>query len=205
MGRSVSDEQLNSAQTILILHEGSPSIQHRQEDVITSQTHAVSVADRPKLTLAGKIGAALFALWGILHLWVGYEGTRLYLASPAQDQWRMFIGGAKAPFDAFQFPSDAVTSHVQANLILNFCYDVAGYGILGMFVSWMLFRRASWIVYLMGIFLVGVCDLSFTFLQMTSGIIQLNVPTVSGPIIWLLAVIITPFGLPPFKGVRELM
>ena len=163
-----------------------------------------AVADRPALTLAGKIGAALFALWGFLHMWVGYEGTRLYFASPAQDQWRMFIGGSKAPFVAFQFPTDPVTAHVESNLILNFCYDVAGYGVLGILVSLLLFRRASWTAYLIGVVLVGVCDVSFTVLQMTSGIIQLNVPTVSGPIIWLLAVIITPFGLPPFKNARGL-
>ncbi|MGI4798245.1 MAG: hypothetical protein ACRYG8_30220 [Janthinobacterium lividum] len=167
--------------------------------------HVASVEGLPRLTLPGKVGAGLFALWGILHLWVGYQGTRLYIASPAQDQWRMFIGGTVAPFDAFQFPANAVTAHVHANLILNFCYDVAGYGVLGIFVSWLLFRRASWIAYLMGVFLVGFCDLSFTFLQMTSGIIQLNVPTVSGPIVWLLAVVITPFGMPPFKAGRELL
>ncbi|MGI4764238.1 MAG: hypothetical protein ACRYGP_04115 [Janthinobacterium lividum] len=171
----------------------------------TTQSQAAMTDGRPTLALIGKVGAALFALWGILHLWVGYEGTRLYFASPAQDQWRMFIGGSKAPFDAFAFPTDPVTAHVHANLILNFCYDVAGYGVLGILVSWLLFRRASWIAYLMGTVLVGFCDLSFTFLQMTSGIIQLNVPTVSGPIIWLLAVIITPFGMPRFKGLRELI
>ncbi len=149
-----------------------------------------------KLGLAGKVGAGLFALWGLLHLWVGYEGIRLYFASPAKEQWRMFIGGSKAPFDAFAFPTDPVTAHVHANLILNFCCDVAGFGLLGILICWLLFTRASWIAYLMGLILVGICDMSFTFLQMTSGIIQLNVPTVSGPVIWLFAVIITPFGMP---------
>ena len=170
-----------------------------------SASSSVPVESRPTLRPAGKVGAALFALWGVLHLWVGYEGTRLYFASPAQDQWRMFIGGAKAPFEGFRFPTDAETAHVHANMILNFCYDVAGYGLLGLLVAWLLHRRASWIAYLIGTFLVGFCDLSFTFLQMTSGIIQLNVPTVSGPVIWLLAVVITPFGMPPFRGVRELV
>lgn len=170
---------------------------------MTTTNQAASIDGRPTLALAGKIGAGLFALWGILHIWVGYEGTRLYVSSPAQSQWRMFIGGAKAPFDTFQFPADPVTSHVHANLILNFCYDVAGYGVLGILVSWLLFRRASWLAYLMGAFLVGFCDLSFTFLQMTSGIIQLNVPSLSGPIIWLLAVIITPFGMPPFRRTQD--
>ncbi|MGI4731262.1 MAG: hypothetical protein ACRYFW_05895 [Janthinobacterium lividum] len=172
---------------------------------MTIYDDVVPVEGRPTLRPIGKIGAGLFALWGALHLWVGYQGTMLYFSSPGQEQWRMFIGGAKAPFSAFQFPTDPVTAHVHANLILNFCYDVAGYGLLGIFVSWLLFRRASWIAYLMGVVLVGICDMSFTFLQMTPGIIQLNVPTVSGPIIWLLAVIITPFGMPPFKGVRELV
>ncbi len=165
---------------------------------------AAPSAGRPTLTLAGRIGAGLFALWGVLHLWVGYEGTRLYVASPGQEQWGMFIGGTKAPFGAFRFPTDPVTTHVHANLILNFCFDVAGYGALGILVSWLLFRRASWLAFLMGALLIGFCDLSFTFLQMTSGIIQLNVPTVSGPIIWLLAVIITPFGMPPFRRTQDL-
>jgi hypothetical protein len=173
-----------------------------QQEEQTMATYATTAAApvRARLGLAGKIGAGLFALWGILHIWVGYEGTRLYFASPAQDQWRMFIGGSKAPFDAFQFPTDAVTTHVHANLILNFCYDVAGFGVLGLIICWLLFTRASWIAYLMGVFLVGICDLSFTFLQMTSGIIQLNVPTVSGPVIWLFAAIITPFGMPSSLG-----
>lgn len=172
---------------------------------MASHATTTPIEGGPTLRPLGKLGAGLFALWGLLHLWVGYQGTVLYFSSPAQEQWRMFIGGAKAPFSAFQFPHDPVTTHVHANFLLNFCYDVAGYGLLGLFVSWLLFRRASWIAYLMGTLLVGICDMSFTFLQMTSGIIQLNVPTVSGPIIWLFAVVITPFGMPRWQGVRELI
>jgi hypothetical protein len=85
------------------------------------------------LGLAGKIGVALFALWGVLHLWVGFEGLHQYLVSPASGQWKMFIGGSKAPISAFSFPTDPTTIHVHANLLLNFCLDVAGYGILGIF------------------------------------------------------------------------
>ena len=151
------------------------------------------------LRLAGKVGAGLFALWGLLHLWVGFEGLHQYIVSPADGQWRMLIGGSRAPFSAFAFPTDPTTAHVHANLILNFCIDVAGYGVLGIIVAWLLFARASWFGYFMGVFLVGICDVSFTFLQMTSGIISLNIPTVSGPIIWLLAMVITPFGMPPLS------
>jgi hypothetical protein len=134
-------------------------------------------------------------------MWVGYEGLRLYFASPAQDQWRMFIGGSNVPFSSFVFPTDPVTSLAHANLILNFSLDVAGYGVLGIIVAWLLFTRASWIAYLLGVVLVGIADLSFTLLLVTPGIIELNVATISGPVIWLLAIIITPFGMPtPFKS-----
>ena len=53
---------------------------------MTTAYHAELIEAQPRLARAGKIGAALFGLWGILHLWVGYEGARLYFASPAQDQ-----------------------------------------------------------------------------------------------------------------------
>ena len=137
-------------------------------------------AERARLGLAAKVGAGLFALWGILHVWVGFEGAHQYIVSPASGQWRMFIGGSNAPFGAFVFPTDPTTAHVHANLILNLCIDVAGYGVLGIFVSWLLFTRASWLAYFMGVLLIGICDVSFTFLQVTSGIIALNMPTSVG-------------------------
>lgn len=172
---------------------------------MATTNHSEPAPQQPKLKFAGKVGAALFAFWGVLHLWVGGEGLRLYFASPAQDQWRMFIGGVNAPISAFQFPVDPVTAHVHANLILNFCLDVAGYGLLGILVSVMLFKRASWTAYFMALILIGLCDLSFTFLQVTSGTIALNLPTIAGPVLWFLAVIITPFGMPRLKSIRDVI
>lgn len=157
-------------------------------------------SDGPGLGLAAKIGAGLFALWGILHLWVGFEGLHQYLVSPSNGQWRMLIGGSSAPFSGFAFPTDPETVHVHANLLLNFCIDVAGYGVLGIVVSWLLFRRASWAAYFLGVFMVGIADVSFTFLQLTSGIIAVNLPSVSGPVIWLVAAVVTPFGMPALIG-----
>ncbi|WP_345816665.1 hypothetical protein AAGS40_27185 (plasmid) [Paraburkholderia sp. PREW-6R] len=169
----------------------------------TEELHAGQAEGKLELRLPAKIGAGLFALWGILHLWVGFEGFHQYLVSPAHGQWKMFIGGSNAPFSAFVFPTDPTTAHVHTNLILNFCIDVAGYGVLGIFVSWLLFKRASWLAYFMGVVLVGIADVSFTFLQMTSGIIALNFPTVSGPVIWLLAALIVPFGMPSLSNSTE--
>ena len=36
-------------------------------------------------------------------------------------------------------------------------------------------------------------------LQVTSGIIQLNIATIAGPVVWFLAVATTPFGLPSWS------
>ena len=45
----------------------------------------MSQASNPTgIGLPAKIGAILFALWGVLHLWVGYEGVHQYLASGAR-------------------------------------------------------------------------------------------------------------------------
>ena len=84
------------------------------------QQHVVSTANANWKNIALKVGAGLWGLWGILHLWVGFEGFHLYLSSGAKGQWKMIIGGSKAPISAFSFPSDPTTAHVHSNLILNF-------------------------------------------------------------------------------------
>ncbi|TDR32599.1 hypothetical protein [Hydromonas duriensis] len=154
---------------------------------------------RPAVGLAAKIGAALFVLWGILHIWVGFEGAHQYLLGNVQNQWNMVIGGVNAPRAAFQHTTDAMTAHAQSQLILNFCIDVAGYGVLGMIVAAMIWRTGSWRAYFIGLLVIGIADLAFLFSLVTSGIIEANIPTISGPIIWFLAIAITPFGMPSLR------
>jgi len=43
---------------------------------------------------------------------------------------------------------------------------------------------------------IGIADLAFLFCMVTPGVIELNAGTVGGPVIWFLALLITPFGLP---------
>ena len=145
---------------------------------------------------AAKIGAILFTLWGILHLWVGFEGIHQYFSGGAPGLWNMLTGGGNAPHSAFQHTSDTLTANVQAHLLLNFCIDVAGYGVLGLVVSWYLWTRASWIAYFLGVFIIGIADLAFLFSLVTPGIIELNAGSLGGPVIWFIACLITPFGLP---------
>jgi len=112
-----------------------------------------------------------------------------------RDQWEMLIGGANAPHAGFQHATDALTSNVHSHLLLNFTTDVGGYGVLGFFVAWALWNRESWEAYWVGVIIIGIADLAFLFLQVTPGIIELNAGTIGGPVLWLLACLITPFGL----------
>ena len=151
------------------------------------------------VSLPAKIGAWLFALWGVLHVWVGAEGVRQYLTGGTSGLWNMLIGGSAVPRAAFVHASDPVTLFAQGQLILNFCVDVGGYGVLGFFVAWLILKRASWIGYLLGLIVIGICDLTFLFAMGVTGGIELNAGTVGGPVLWFLAVVVTPFGLPTWR------
>ena len=146
---------------------------------------------------AAKVGAGLYLLWSLLHLWVGAEGFRQFLGG-VRGQWEMLIGGPHAPRDAFQHATDAVTATVHGHLLANFTLDVGGYGVLGLYVAWALYRRGDWTAYFLGLVVIGIADLAFLFLQVTPGLIPLEAG-IEGPILWALACVVTPFGLPPWR------
>lgn len=151
------------------------------------------------VALPAKIGAWLFVLWGLLHIWVGAEGIHQYLAGGSSGLWNMLIGGRAVQREAFVHATDAVTLFAQGQLILNFCIDVGGYGVLGIFVAWMILKRASWTGYLIGVVVIGIADLAFLFALVVPGVIELNAGTVSGPVLWFMAMLITPLGLPAWR------
>ena len=152
--------------------------------------------ERHAVGIAAKIGAVLFVLWGVLHIWVGYEGVHQYFTNGTQGLWNLVIGGSKVPRSVFVHAADLVTAYAHGQLLLNFCIDVGGYGVLGLVVGWMIWSRASWVGYFIGLFIIGIADLTFLFALVTSGVIEFSIPTISGPAMWLLAIAITPFGLP---------
>jgi hypothetical protein len=149
--------------------------------------------------LPAKIGAWLFALWGVLHVWVGAEGVRQYLTGGTSGLWNMLLGGSAVPRAQFIHATDPVTLFAQGQLMLNFCIDVGGYGVLGFFVAWLILKRASWAAYLLGLIVIGIADLAFLFAMVVPGVIELNAGTVGGPVLWFLAIIITPWGLPSWR------
>jgi hypothetical protein len=158
------------------------------------------IENQKGLNIAIKIGSIAYVVWGILHIYVGYMGISGYIVDPNKGLLSSFLGGANAPVEKFQFATDPMTLKVTANLILNFCLDVAGYGLLGIILGIMLWKMSKpWLAYLIGFFIIGLADLSFLFLQVTSGHIKGDLGTYGGPMLWLIAVVVLPFGLPKFN------
>lgn len=148
--------------------------------------------------VALKAGAALFALWSVLHLWVPLEGYRVYAAEGNVGAWRMVTGGAAVPHGAYQQPADAASVLAQSRLFLNFVTDVGGLGVLGLFVAHGLWHNVNArFCFTLGAVVIGIADLAFLFLMVTSGVISAGPGAVAGPVIWFLALLVTPFGLPP--------
>jgi hypothetical protein len=146
--------------------------------------------------LPAKIGAYVFMLWSVLHVWVGIEGVHQYLNGGTTGLWNMLIGGSAVPRSAFIHATDPATLVAHGQLMLNFCIDVGGYGVLGFFVAWLIQQRASWVGYFLGLIVIGIADLAFLFAMVVPGVIELNAGTIGGPVLWCIAIVITPFGLP---------
>jgi hypothetical protein len=158
-----------------------------------------NTTSHPATGTAAKVGAVLFLLWSILHIWVGYEGVHQYLSQGTPGLWNMVVGGSRVPHNAFQHTQDAATAYAQGQLLLNFCLDVGGYGVLGLVVAWLIWTQASWLGYFLGVVIIGIADMSFLLVMVTSGVIAFSVESISGPVIWFLAILITPLGLPTLK------
>ena len=160
----------------------------------------IEIKDQPIVGKMAKAGALFLALWGILHVWVGYEGIHRYLTMDNGGMWQMVAGGSNAPHDLVHAANDAITANLQKHLLLNFCLDVGSYGVLGLILAFVIYKRGSWLAFFIALIAIGICDLSFTFSLVTPGIIEPNIPTISGPIIWFIAMGLIPFGLPKLNG-----
>ena len=184
-----------SGKEVYSMSKGLVDIRFLTMKGVNMQSSGVSASSSPReINPLVRIGAVLFGLWGVLHVWVLAEGFRQYF-NGVHGQWEMFIGGSNAPRGAFQHAVDAVTSNVHSHLLLNFTTDVGGYGVLGFYVAWALWKRASREAYWLGLIVIGIADLAFLFFQVVPGIIEANAGTVGGPVIWFIACLITTFGL----------
>ena len=166
--------------------------------MLTQAHGAAGMPPAPPTPPALKAGAALFLLWSVLHIWVPLEGYRVYLADGNAGTTHMLTGGSAVPHGAYKQSTDAATTLAQSRLFLNFVTDVGGYGVLGLFVAHGLWtNRNVWQWYTVGVVCIGIADLAFLFFMVLSGVIELNLGTVAGPIVWFAAIVVTPLGLPP--------
>ena len=83
------------------------------------------------------LGVAAFLIWGVLHIWVLFDGFKNYLEGP-KAQYDLLIGGSKVPKDVFQHSSHPPTSYTHSQLMFNFTQDVGGYGFLGVIIAYMI-------------------------------------------------------------------
>ena len=65
--------------------------------------------NQSKLNIYVKIGSLAYILWGVLHLWVGYEGINQFIISPNKGLFGFLIGAENMPVDKFQFAIDPMS------------------------------------------------------------------------------------------------
>ncbi len=57
--------------------------------------------------------------------------------------------------------------------------------------------------YVIGLVAIGIGDLAFLFALVTSGVIEFSFAVVLGPLVWFIAVVVTPIGLPSLRSTRR--
>lgn len=150
---------------------------------------------KPRFDFLAKLGAIFFFLWGILHFWVPYGGFTEYYKSG--NGINMIVGGDAVSKSEFKAPTDEKTMFALNMLFLNFVCDVGGYGVVALFVAYLVWNGGdnAWLGYFMGLFCLGVADLAFLRYLVMSGVIEQTFPVLMGPLLWFIAIAVTPFGL----------
>lgn len=131
---------------------------------------------------------------------VPFEGLSQLRKGGNKAAVKMLTGGVSCPLEKIEFAKSKETVKAQNALFANFVIDVGGYGVLGFVVASNLWRgKALWLSYGLGVGVIGIADLAFLFSMVTRGVIKRDAATLGGPVIWALACVITPFGLPPLQ------
>lgn len=126
-----------------------------------------------------RIGAALFVIWGVVHIGVGGAALgSLFTSGPAA----MF---AQAELIVGPNQMDATMNHV-ANLIAEYYFDIVALGILAIIVSVCLIWQNRPLGFWINVIVLGIADLAFLFAEIVPGY-QPLFPPLLGPIIYVLA------------------
>jgi hypothetical protein len=142
--------------------------------------------DRPSNRF-NQIGAGLFIIWGVIHIWVGGSALLDFFTSgPAE----MFTQS-----EIYLEPSeiDATLTHV-GNVMAHYYFDIAGLGILAIIVAATLVWENDPLGMWINSIILGITDFAFVYLQIVPGY-QPFFPQILAPIIYVLAVIFAVVGL----------
>jgi hypothetical protein len=130
-------------------------------------------------------GAAIFVLWGVLHLVVGLIGAFAFASSgPAG----VFSGFGAAPVAAELTPTLVLAGHIA----LDFSLVLAGYGVLAIWAA-VLIWRGQRLGFWLNTVMLGIADGSFIIALMLPGFIS---PAAGGlgPVLYVLGVAFTAIG-----------
>lgn len=135
-----------------------------------------------------KIGAMMFFLWGVLHLFAGYLITEPFFTQGVGHN--LAVLGLEKP----TIPLDQLT-HAASHLALNFGFDLAGYGVLAIWFAWFLWQGrhiqlSFWVLTIM----LGIADLAFIYSLLLPGYSPL-LEGIAGPVLYVLGVGFSGWGL----------
>jgi hypothetical protein len=139
--------------------------------------------------IAARMGAALFGLWGVLHI----AGGAVLLAAQGSERVAMF--GTTHPAGALQAPGPIV------NAVLGFhAYNLLWLGAASVAIAIFLNWKNSSLGYLMNMIIVGAADLGLIVFLLLPGYMSWR-DAAPGPVLWLLAAMFSTLGLLEARGV----
>ena len=134
-----------------------------------------------------KSGAAMFFLWGVLHVYAGGLMSIPFFTSGAGSNLAVVGFGLAEPLSSFE----RVASHIT----LNFGLDLAGYGILAVWLSINLFRGQHMkLSFALLVVMLGISDGAFVYSLLLPGYSPLA-EGLPGPILFLLGIPLVTKGL----------
>lgn len=134
-----------------------------------------------------KTGTIMFFLWGVLHMYAGgLMSIPFFTQGPGANL--AVIGIA---MDKPLSPDLIASSHIA----LNFGLDLAGYGVLAIWLSVMMWQGRNMLLnYTMLVVMLGIADAAFIYSLLMPGYSPL-LEGIAGPLLYTLGVMLSGFGL----------
>lgn len=135
-----------------------------------------------------KVGATMFFLWGVLHVYAGYlTAVPFFTEGPGKNLGILGVEIGAGSLD----PALVAAGH----LALNFGIDLAGYGVLAIWFSWFLWRGKLIVLsFWVNTVMLGIADAAFIYSLLVPGYSPI-LEGLAGPILYTLGVLLTALGI----------